>query len=154
MDHLRSALAQALGRPETAPEPPAPETPGLPDPLKSDWVALLRQLGGEVPANATIGQLVQRSDARSRALADAGRRRDADALKKAREDFERDRDRRAWSLVKDRFAALELSEKTYRSLKQEEVDPVKLLTRLTSRRSEELRGMGAARLREELLGKK
>jgi hypothetical protein len=152
MDQLRSALSQALGTP--APAPAAPEVPGLPDPLQSDWVALLRQLGGEIPANATMGQLTQRSDLRSRALADAGRKRDADALRRAKEEFERDREKKAWSLVKDRFAALELSEKTYRSLKQEEADPVKLLARLTSKRAEELRGMGAARLREELAPKK
>jgi hypothetical protein len=154
MDQLRAALGKALGVTPPEPDaaaPPAAADPALPDPLQSDWIALLRRLGGEIPAGATMGQLVQRSDARARALADAGRKRDAADLKKAREDFERDRDKRAWSLVKDRFAALELSEKTYRSLKQEGVDPVKLLARLSTRRAEELRGMGAARLREELL---
>jgi len=153
MDQLRNALGKALGTPDVpaAPAPdPKPEAT-LPDPLKSEWVALMRRLGAEVPPGATMGQLTQRSDLRAKALADAGRKREAAELKKAREDFERDRDKRAWSLVKDRFAALELSEKTYRSLKQEEVDPVKLLARLTAKRAEELRGMGAARLREELL---
>lgn len=155
MDQLRNALKGALGTPETpAAAPAAPDVPALPDPLKSEWIALYRRLGGEVPPNARMGQLTSRSDVRARALADAGRKFDANALKKAREEFERDREKRAWALVKDRFAALELSEKTYRSLKQEEVDPVKLLTRLTSRKAEELRGMGAARLREELLPKK
>ncbi len=153
MDELRNALSKALGTP--VPEAPATAAAGpadgLPDPLQSEWIALLRRLGGEVPPGATIGQLTQRSDLRARALADAGRKREAAELKKAREDFERDRDKRAWALVKERFAALELSEKTYRSLKQEDADPVKLLARLTSRRAEELRGMGAARLREELL---
>ena len=153
MDHLRNALQGALGLPATpAPAAPAEEAaPGLPDPLKSDWIGLLRQLGGEVPPNATMGQLTQRSAARARALAVQGRKRDATALERAQDEFVRDRDKRAWALVKDRFAALELSEKTYRSLKQEEVDPVKLLARVTNRRSEELRGMGAARLREALL---
>lgn len=155
MDDLRNALAKALGTtaPPASAAPPAPSgaDAALPDPLKSEWIALLRRLGGEIPANATMGQLTQRSDLRARQLADAGRKREAAELKKAREEFERDREKRAWSLVKDRFAALELSEKTYRSLKQEEVDPVKLLARLTSKRAEELRGMGAARLREELL---
>lgn len=153
MDDLRNALSKALG---VAPAPEKPTEPdagvaSLPDPLKSEWIALLRKLGGEIPANATMGQLTQRSDLRARQLADAGRKREAAELKKAREEFERDREKRAWGLVKDRFAALELSEKTYRSLKQEEADPVKLLARLTSKRADELRGMGAARLREELL---
>jgi hypothetical protein len=101
-----------------------------------------------------MGQLVQRSDARARALADAGRGRDAAALKKAREEFQRDREKRAWAFVKERFAALELSEKTYRALKQEEADPERILARLTNKRAEELRGMGAGRLREELMQKK
>ncbi len=150
MDHLRNALQGALGTPVSAMPAPAPEVPGLPDPLKSEWVALMRQLGAEVPKDATMGQLTQRSDLRAKALGDAGRGRDAAALKKAREDFVRDREKRAWALVKDRFAALDLPEKAYRSFKQEDADPVKLLARLTNKRAEELRGMGAARLRDEL----
>jgi hypothetical protein len=154
MDHLRNALQNALGPATTAAatptKPAAAEAPRLPDPVASDWIALFRQLGGEVPRDPTMGQLVQRSDARARALADAGRGRDAAALKRARDEFVRDREKRAWALVKERFGALELSEKTYRALKQEEADPEKLLLRLTSRRAEELRGLGAARLREEL----
>lgn len=155
MDHLRNALSQALGTPATpaAPTPAAPppaDVSSLPDPLKSEWIALFRRMGGEVPKDATMGQLTQRSDVKARALADAGRKFDAAALKKAREDFERDREKRAWALVKDRFEALELPEKAYRSFKQEGADPVKLLAKLTARRAEELRGMGAARLKEEL----
>ncbi len=165
MDQLRQALQKALesgavalavaapsaGSPVV---PAAPERPKLPDPLESDWIALLRRLGGEVPRDPTMGQLVQRSDGRSRALADAGRGREAAALSRAREEFQRDREKRAWGFVKERFAALELPEKTYRAMKQEDADPERLLTRLTSRRAEELRGMGAARLREELLPRK
>src|SRR5688572_7114946 len=145
MDHLRNALQGALGVPISAAPAPQPEVPGLPDPLKSDWVALMRQLGAEVPKDATMGQLTQRSDLRAKALGDAGRGRDAAALKKAREDFVRDWEKLAWALVKERFAALDLPEKAYRSFKQEDADPVKLLTRLTNKRAEELRGMGAAR---------
>lgn len=153
MDDLRSALAKAMGAapPAEAAAEPAGAAPGLPEPLKSEWIGLLRRLGGEVPANATMGQLTQRSDLRARQLAEAGRKREAAELKQAREAFERDREKRAWSLVKERFEALGLSEKTYRSVKQEGADPVKLLVRLTSKRAEALRGMGAARLREELL---
>jgi hypothetical protein len=151
MDQLRNALQGALGVSAPAPTPAQQATSALPDPLKSDWVALLRQLGGEVPPNATMGQLTQRSSLRARALAEQGRKRDASALERAQDEFVRDRDKRAWALVKERFATLELPEKTYRSMKQEEVDPVKLLARVTNRRSEELRGLGAARLREELL---
>ena len=151
MDDLNNALARALGTAAPPAEPAPVAAAGLPDPAKSDWIALLRRLGGEIPPDATMGQLTQRSDLRARQLADDGRKREAAELRKAREQFERDREKVAWALVKERFAALELSEKTYRSLKQEEADPVKLLARLTGRRAEELRGLGAARLREELL---
>ena len=165
MDQLRQALHKALEggagalvvAPPSAASPVVPEAaarPKLPDPQESEWIALLRRLGGEVPRDPSMGQLVQRSDALSRALADAGRRREAAALSRAREEFQRDREKRAWALVKERFAALDLPEKTYRAMKQEDADPERLLTRLTSRRAEELRGMGAARLREELLPRK
>ena len=78
MDELRNALGKALNLPAGAPAPAAPAAAAaLPDPLESDWIALLRRLGGEVPPGATMGQLTQRSDLRSRALADAGRKRDA-----------------------------------------------------------------------------
>ena len=144
MDQLRNALRNT-GM-EASPE----KAPLFPDPLDSAWIALLRQLGGEVPPHPTMGQLVQRSDARSRALKESGRGRDAAALRKAREDFQRDRALKAWSLVKERFAALELSEKAYRALKQEEADPERVLTRLSGARGEELRGAGAARVRDAL----
>lgn len=145
MDHLRDALKNALGV-----TPPEPEPSVLPDPYASGWIAALRRYE-DVPKGLSMGQLTQRSDARSRALKDAGRAREGADLKKAREDFERDRDKRAWAAVKERFAALELPEKAYRALKQEEANPEKVLLRLRGAKGEALRGAGAARVRDALL---
>lgn len=158
MSDLQAALLGALkqkGLPEPVPAPePAPPTgaAALPDPLQSAWVAELRAAGVEIPAGASIGQLTSRSDVRSKELKAAGRTREAAALTQLKEQFLRERDKRAWEQVKQRFADLGLNEKAYRALKQEDADPVKVLARLTSRKSEELRGVGAARLRELLQG--
>jgi len=162
MSQLRDALRSALPV-KAAPEAPtlvarepapsaAPAGPKLPDPLASDWVALMRSLGAEVPKDPSMGQLTQRSDLRSKELAAQGRKRDADELKRAKESFLREREKAAWSLVKARFDELELSEKAYRAIKQEGADPEKVLPRLNGRRGDELRGAGAARVRDALLG--
>jgi hypothetical protein len=149
----------ALGAFDLAPGTPAPETtpaapsgPALPDPATSPWIARYRELGGEVPRTPTLGQLVQRSDALARALEASGRRREAAELRQAREAFVRDRAQRAWAAVKTRFAELDLPEKAYRALKQEDVDPEAVLPRLRGARGEALRGVGAARLRDHLRG--
>lgn len=158
MDQLRNALkGVGLAARDTASKPaestgaPHAAAPGLPDPHASDWVQLMRTLGAEVPAGGTLGQLLARSDARVKELKTQGRARDADALKRAREAYVSERRQRAWAMVKARFGDLELSEKAYRALKQEEADPEKVLTRLRGDRGEALRGVGAARLRDALL---
>jgi hypothetical protein len=160
MSDLKLALLGALkqkGLPEPVAAPPvAAAAPigiaALPDPLQSEWVAAMRAQRVEIPAGATIGQLTSRSDVHAKELKGAGRARDAAALTQLKEQFLRERERRAWEMVKERFLALELNEKAYRALKQEGADPVKVLARLTSKKAEELRGMGAARVREVLLG--
>ena len=124
MDHLRKALAGALGTDPT----PAAEPPSLlPDPLKSEWGAALRHFGVSVPDRPTLGQIVQRSDAASRAMEAGGRKRDASDLRKVKEQYLKDREKEAWALVKARFADLVLSEKAYRALKQEGALPEKVL---------------------------
>lgn len=151
MDHLKQALAQALGRP--APEAsaaPAVPADGLPDPLRSAWVARLRQLGADVPAAPTMGQLTQRSDALARALKDQGRQREAKELASLKEGFLREREREAWARIKARFAELELPERAYRALKQEGADAEQVLARMAGRRGDALRGMGADRVRDAL----
>ena len=153
-----STLAEALRRAAVAngspvPEAPAPTPSGtddLPDPLGSDWIALLRSHGVDLPGGPTMGQLVQRSDACARALKEGGRRRESEALVREKDSFLRARAAKAWALVKARFAELELSEKAYRSLKQEDADPERILVKLRGARGEALRGTGAAKLREAL----
>jgi len=157
MSDLKLALLGALkekGLPEPAPTVAALPAPALlPDPLQSAWVAELRAQRVEIPKEASIGQLTSRSDVRCKELKAAGRAREAAALLQLKEQHLREREKRAWELVKERFAALDLNEKAYRALKQEAgVDPVKVLAKLTSKRSEELRGISAARVREALLG--
>jgi hypothetical protein len=168
MDQLRNALANALpkttapgaaegtreagaARPLEAREVPVAPDP-LPDPLKSEWVARMRQLGVDVPRDPSLGQLTQRSDAACRGMEADGRRRDARDLKGLKETFLQQRERVAWGLVKDRFAELALPEKSYRALKQEGLAPEKALEKLRGKRGEALRGAGHQRVREALLG--
>jgi hypothetical protein len=157
MSDLKNALLGAF-KGKGLPEPTIPtsahlaEPPALPDPLKSPWVAELRAQRVEIPKDASIGQLTSRSDVRCKELKAAGRTREAASLLQLKEQFLREREKRAWERVKERFSALDLNEKAYRALKQEAgVDPVKVLAKLTSKRSEELRGISAARVREALL---
>jgi hypothetical protein len=140
------------GTPAPERTPAATPGPALPDPVTSAWIARYRELGGEVPRSPTLGQLVQRSDALARALDADGRRREAAELRQGREAFVRDRAQRAWAAVKARFAELDLPEKAYRALKQEDMDPEAILPRLRGARGEALRGAGAARLRDHLRG--
>lgn len=167
MDQLRKALQGAL--PPAAPRPDDPAaaspplraadpdpssptgSPTLPDPLAGEWGALLRDLGVEIPRGPTLGQLTQRSDAKSRELLAVGRRREAEALKRAKESYLRERERAAWALVKARFEALALPEKAYRALKQEGADAERVLLRVSGKRGEALRGAGASRVRDALL---
>lgn len=159
VDQLKQALARALGAPEApaAPEAAAapaapPAAPALPDPLAGAWGELLRRERVEIPRAATLGQLTQRSDARARELKAAGRPREARALVEAKEAYLREREKAAWSLVKDRFEALGLPEKSYRALKQEGALPEKVLEKLAGARGDALRGAGHARVRDALLG--
>jgi hypothetical protein len=160
MSDLKSALAGALATlplgeagalPPGKSAPAPPVEPDLPNPLGGEWGVLLRSLGVEIPRDATLGQLTQRSDARTRELAAQGRKREGERLRSAKEEYLRGRERAAWSLVKARFAELDLPEKAYRALRQEEANPERVLTRLRGRRGEELRGAGAARARDALL---
>lgn len=149
MDHLKLALANALG---TTPPPTEETPPALPDPLQSEWGRLLRQKAEKIPDKPSIGQLRQISDATVKLLKNSGRGRDAEALQKARSSYDKDREKRAWTLVKERFEALELPERAYRSVKQEDnVDPERVLARLNSKRGELLKGAGADRVRDALL---
>lgn len=152
MDQLRDALKKVTGLPEgpAAPVPAAPVAPPLPDPMASVWVARLRALGADVPRDATWGQLTQRSQKLVKELKTAGRGRESAELAKLADDFARDRDTRAWALVKARFAELDLPERAYRALKQSDADPIRVWEKIRGVRGEALRGAGADRVREQL----
>lgn len=156
MDALRDALKGAIGGQEglQAREP----TPTLTtqeaeedDPQDSPWIRELRRHEA-LPKDAKTERLRQLTDKVVKSLQAAGRRRDAETLGRLRDDWLRQQELRVWDRIKTRFAELELSEKAYRSLKQEKgVVPHKVLARLRTRRAEEFRGASAARVREWLL---
>lgn len=153
MDSLRKALSDAGLEARAAPTgETAPLPDPLPDPRASAWFAELRRLGAELPAEATMGQLLPRSDRLAKALKASGRRREAEELTRLRDAFVGQRERAAWGLVKEAFSRLGMGEKTYRSLKQEGVEPEKLLPKLRGARGDALRGLGHDRLRAALLG--
>lgn len=148
MDHLRLALSQATGTQPSAPEPAL-----LPNPLDSAWFRLLRQLGAEIPKQPSLGQLRQRSDALVKELKKNNRGRESSELQKARDDYEKAREKAAWSEIKARFDALALPERAYRALKQQDgLDYAEVLNRLV-RKGETLKGAGAERVRDFLMGK-
>lgn len=154
MDQLKAALQKSLGTAESpleAREAPATGPSPLPDPLRSAWGARLRELGVEIPRDATVGQLSSRSDVRAKELAAQGRKRDADQLRQLKEQYLREREKAAWAAVKARFEELALPEKAYRALKQEGADGEKVLVRLHQKKGLELQGAGAARVRDELM---
>ena len=149
MDQLRNALSTAglQARPD-APDPAAE----LPNPQTSPWVARLRELGGDVPRDGTMPQLLARTGARAKELRGQGRARDAQDLERLRDHFVAEREKKAWTLVKSRFAELQLAEKAYRAVKQEGGDPEKILARLHTKKADSLRGASAERVRDALLG--
>ena len=146
MDQLRQALSGHFT------ERPAKEDP-LPDPLRSPWAEQLRRLGAALPAQASLGQLRQRSDALVKDLKNAGRRRESEELQKLRDAFEKEREKVAWGLIKEVFDAQNLPERAWRALKQApDGDPVAILQRLRKAK-DSLVGAGADRVRDTLLGK-
>ena len=123
----------------------------LPRPEGTAWAKLLEAAGVRPDRDAPVAQWVQRTAGAVKQLDAQGRKREAKELARARDEFVSNREKKAWEGVKARFEALELPEKTYRALKQEEADVEKVLARLHTRRAEEWRGMAAAKLRDLLL---
>lgn len=153
MDELKNALKTALSggdRLQAREQPADPTGPAEPDPHDSAWArALARHVA--IPKGAAVATLRQLTDGQVKALRAKGRDRDARELAKLRDDWLRDAELRAWSRIKERFAALELSEKAYRSIKQNtKLQPDALLRKLLTRRSEDYRGASPERLREWL----
>lgn len=156
MDTLRDALKGALGPADPLQARELPPTQAAleaaeDDPRGSAWLKELARHAA-VPAGAKTEALRQLTDRTVKALQAQNRRREAEALADQRDAWLRDQERRTWERVKARFAELELPEKAYRALRQEKgVHAHKVLARLRTRRAEELRGAGAARVREWLL---
>jgi hypothetical protein len=101
---------------------------------------------------ASLGRKLAEKRAECGAAEEAGERGRAE-LQKLREDFEKARDKAAWGEIKGLFERLELPDRAYRALKQaENLDSVELLGRL-EKKGESLKGAGADRVRDTLLGK-
>ena len=159
-DALRGALVTEPAPPTGAPSPPPlaarePAPPSgvalLPKPAGGAWAELLAVYGVRPDRDAPVGQWVQKTAGVLRQLETAGRRYDVRALKQARDEFLKQREKRAWEGVKARFEELDLPDKAYRALKQEGADVEKVLARLHTRRAEEWRGISASRVRDALL---
>lgn len=147
-----SGAGAPTGRVLAAREPGPPVgVAALPRPEGTAWAKLLEAAGVRPDRDAPVAQWVQRTAGAVKQLDAQGRKREAKELARARDEFVSNREKKAWEGVKARFEALELPEKTYRALKQEEADVEKVLARLHTRRAEEWRGMAAAKLRDLLL---
>lgn len=164
MDDLRNQLAKALGRsPPPAPEAPEAASSG-PDLLDPDahqgdaWMGALRRaltLPGapKLDHKPKLQAARQATDQIVKLLKKAGRKGDAAELKRLRDQFFAKRDKHAWGLVKQAFSEHGLSDKAYRSLKQDKkTDPVRVLEKL-KRGGAGLASMGASRLRDHLSGR-
>lgn len=164
MKDLRSQLQAAYG-PAATPPPTAtaPESPAD-DPLAqgilaegahlhSPWIERLQVLIRSLSAAPKLGDNRKLAHAQQitaqvmRELKKVQRQGAAKELGKLRDDWLAQREKAAWAAVKLRFAERGLSEKAYRSLKQEGADPVAVLQRLGQVDPAELEAMGAARLK-------
>ena len=157
---LKSQLEARFGPASPAPAAPASK-PSLPDRdpdahLGTPWMSLLRAARApgldSVPPKPSIPAARQLTDKAAKALKAAGQERADRALVEARDDFLKKREKEAWGLIKSRFTDLDLPERAYRALKQGEVDPEKVWARLRKASPEELKPMGADRLRDHLTG--
>jgi len=151
LDQLRNALKTA-GMQDTGKAAATPVAAPLgEDPRDSVWVRLLGQLT-DVPKGSSTGHLEQLLHKTVKQLKGSGRTREARELKDHHGSWRKKVDKEAWAAVKRRFAELELSEKTYRAVKQSGRDPSKLLQKLQTRRAAEYRGASAKRAQAWLLG--
>lgn len=158
MKDLKSQLSASFGATTpTAPEPAAPAVdPALAEGAwwTGSWALrlgeLLRRTPGAPKLNPRppLGAQRQATDQLVKVLKKAGRNREAAEIAGLRDAFLARRSSAAWSAIKRGFGERGLSEKVYRRLKQEEVDPVRLLERLGRLDPSEV--LGAERLYEAL----
>lgn len=153
MDQLRDALKGVGMRPqasspakEAAAAPPIAEQ-GL---YQNEWVRLLGRFA-TVQKGRTSSHLEHLLHATVKDLKKQGNKRDARALTDLHSGWRKKVDKQTWAAAKARFTELELSDKTWRAVKQTAKDPGKLLARLNTRRAEEYRGAGSKRVQEWLL---
>ncbi len=165
MDELRAKLAAATGRalPAAAPaEAPrgVPATGLLAEGAwrSGPWAERLAELLRVTPGAPRIGHTpslpnqVQVTDQLAAKLKRDGRKRERADLLSLRKAFLASRESAGWTALKARFAELSMSDKAYRRLKAEGVDPVAALGRLAKADPEALASMGAARLHALLVG--
>ena len=123
--------------------------------LETPWIKKMRFYRsvpgvGAISARPKLATARQLTDRIAKALKKQGRSGEAKSLIDLRERFLQKRNKSAWKEVKSRFSALSLSERAYRSLKQQGVDPVVVLARLIAADDGSLSGMGADKLVERL----
>lgn len=164
---LQDRLAEAPLPAAATVGPPPPSAPARPEQrreedegalapnahLLSPWLKKLRSVrlpGLSVPPSPTLGNARQLTDIAVKALKKAGRAGESRELDDLRDRFMDKRASEAWSIVKQTFTTFDLPDRAYRALKQSDLDPVTVLTRLRALPDDELRGMGADRLRDRL----
>lgn len=161
MKDLRSQLISKLGA-TAPPEDDTGDPVTAPDPLgptghqDSAWFARLEELlpvgaVAALPADAKLARCQQATAQAIKVLKKSGRGGEAKALGKARDEYLARRAKLAWSRVKSRFVEVGASDKAYRSLKQGDADPERILRALNKLRPEALQGASPRRLRELLL---
>jgi hypothetical protein len=160
MQDLRSQLMAKLGATPPAEDPVAAAAAADPlgptGHLDSEWVGVLRDtlpFGGvaALPADAKLARCQQATAQAIKALKKGGRGKDAKALAKVRDEYLAKRAKLAWGRVKARFQEAGASDKAYRSLKQGDADPERILGNLDKVSADTLAGAGARRIRELLL---
>lgn len=167
MKDLQSQLRAALGGSALPPGNPAAPAPAAPDPsshllsdeghLGSTWLALLQETLRKYPGpeelkvKPALGQARMTSDRLFKRLKKEGKNREAKALEEARDRFEGERTTAAWKRIKSLLEDRQISEKAYRSLKQEEGrDPVATLRALEKADPATIQGASPERLRAAL----
>lgn len=160
MQDLRSQLVSKLGA--TPPPEDTDDAVTAPDPLgptghqDCEWFARLTgllPLGAveALPADAKLARCVQATAQAIKVLKRSGRGGEAKALGKLRDEYLARRAKLAWARVKARFVEVGASDKAYRSLKQGDADPERVLQALDTLRPELLQGASPRKLRELLL---
>lgn len=151
MSTLQNALKGALGT--VAKDPgPAVGVAALPRPEGSEWAKRLAEAGIRLDSGSPVAAWVQKTAGAVKSLEALGRKHDARGLAQGRDEFLKNREKRAWEAVKARFEVLGLPEKAYRAIKQEGADVERVLARLHTRRAEGWAGEAAAKVRDHLLG--